>query len=144
MKDLELSIEESKKVYNNKRTIMVNGVEVTICDLRCFPIRTRKHWLPYGWEELVFTNWAFKWPDTTRDLLRAAGHDANKIDLAIPQPWGDRWQKRTGKWPRCCWTYEGENIMGEPLFYDKVQDSFRYELNKVWRDDYSPASGDSS
>lgn len=118
-----------EKKYWRSKEVTVRGVEVTVVDKRAFKHSSD---VPHGWRPLPNTNWYYDTPNAY-ELLKAAGHNGDVIDTAVPQSWWDAEYKRTGEAPRACWTYEKNKIFGEPLLWSEVFREFETALYSVWK-----------
>lgn len=53
------------------------------------------------------------------EVARVAGHNWNKIDPAVPQPWLDERRARGDK-ESYCWSYETAPVFGQALAYSTL------------------------
>jgi len=54
-----------------------------------------------------------------REVVTVAGHDWQKIDPAVPQPWLDE-RRRHGDKENYCWQYETAPVFGQALAYSTL------------------------
>lgn len=111
--------------------VKVNGIDVLVCDSRVVVHEFSGH-MPTGWKLLNATNWIYQTLDNADTLLKAAGHDPSKIDLAVPQSWWDEQYQRWKEAPKACWSYEKNKIFGEPLYISTVVQEFEEALRQAW------------
>lgn len=109
------------------KNIVLNKIQISVyheSEIK-HPIRGLHKFLCGG---LVF--YAYLGNLTTDEFLVAAGHQAPKIDLAVPQEWFDKQLMTTGIRPEAYWTYERDSVFGEPLFLDGVRSNLIMKIRE--------------